>query len=396
MENLSIRMYQALFGTINYPNDFDFTRITEFKHLTGQTSPSTSIVREYPTHNGDPYYPIPRDENEQLFKQYQTLANKEEKVTFVGRLAEYRYYNMDQVVGAALNAVANMLEQKNKYARLYEIPNQLSLLGHDIECFCLSYQSHNEGIWDESNNSRSLKWHSRSYVGLRAWIAKKLNLPFVADLYDNLKLWASKIPFLSALFTELFLLQRLISTPVLVLLKKISKEHPEVPTCISNARNCGGLTKMKGIDDLFNAWEVVKKQNDQAYLILAGPTEKITPLPQDDRVIYLGLLSHEDVVSLFQALDVGVLCIPDDEFGRYCFPQKAYEMLATNLPVIGTNIGDLSRLLNYSFLYEFNNYMELSDKIQLQLIQQEVSDVTIPDWKILVTKLDDYLSNLVT
>lgn len=99
-----IEQYQSV-GTVNYPNDFDFTRITEFKHLTGQKHPSTSIVKEYPTSEGDPYYPIPRDENEKLFKQYQALANNEEKVTFVGRLAEYRYYNMDQVVGAALNAV---------------------------------------------------------------------------------------------------------------------------------------------------------------------------------------------------------------------------------------------------------------------------------------------------
>jgi len=100
--------YQSV-GTVNYPNDFDFTRITEFKHLTGQKHLSTSIVREYPTAEGDPYYPIPRDENEKLFKQYQTLANAEENVTFVGRLAEYRYYNMDQVVGAALNAVDKIL-----------------------------------------------------------------------------------------------------------------------------------------------------------------------------------------------------------------------------------------------------------------------------------------------
>ncbi|KGT48281.1 UDP-galactopyranose mutase [Acinetobacter sp. HR7] len=104
----NVEQYQSV-GTVNYPNDFDFTRITEFKHLTGQTHPSTSIVREYPTSVGDPYYPIPRDENEELFKRYQTLANAEEKVTFVGRLAEYRYYNMDQVVGAALNAVEKIL-----------------------------------------------------------------------------------------------------------------------------------------------------------------------------------------------------------------------------------------------------------------------------------------------
>ncbi|MHA3062247.1 UDP-galactopyranose mutase [Acinetobacter sp. ANC 4641] len=110
-EHLNTEKYQSV-GTVNYPNDHDFTRITEFKHLTGQQASSTSIVREYPTAEGDPYYPIPRTENEQLFKQYQTLANAEENVTFVGRLAEYRYYNMDQVVGAALNAVSKILEQK--------------------------------------------------------------------------------------------------------------------------------------------------------------------------------------------------------------------------------------------------------------------------------------------
>lgn len=104
----NIDQYQSV-GTVNYPNDFDFTRITEFKHLTGQKHTSTSIVREYPTSEGEPYYPIPRDENEKLFKRYQALANNEKNVTFVGRLAEYRYYNMDQVVGAALNAVDKIL-----------------------------------------------------------------------------------------------------------------------------------------------------------------------------------------------------------------------------------------------------------------------------------------------
>lgn len=103
--------YQSV-GTVNYPNDFEFTRITEFKHLTGQKHPATSIVREYPTAEGDPYYPIPRDENEILFKKYKSLADCEKNVTFVGRLAEYRYYNMDQVVGAALNAVDKILERK--------------------------------------------------------------------------------------------------------------------------------------------------------------------------------------------------------------------------------------------------------------------------------------------
>ncbi len=97
-------------GTVNYPNDFSFTRITEFKHLTGQQHQGTSIVREYPQADGDPYYPIPRTENEALFKRYESLASAERDVTFVGRLAQYRYYNMDQVVGAALAAARRIIE----------------------------------------------------------------------------------------------------------------------------------------------------------------------------------------------------------------------------------------------------------------------------------------------
>lgn len=96
-------------GTVNYPNDHAYTRITEFKHLTGQEHAGTSIVREYPEAEGDPYYPVPSNENEALFKRYEALAKEEAGVTFVGRLAQYRYYNMDQVVGAALTAARALI-----------------------------------------------------------------------------------------------------------------------------------------------------------------------------------------------------------------------------------------------------------------------------------------------
>lgn len=106
----NVAQYQPV-GTVNYPNDHAYTRITEFRHLTGQMHSGTSIVREYPTGEGDPYYPIPRDENEVLLKQYEALAAREENVTFVGRLAQYRYYNMDQVVAAALVAAQRICER---------------------------------------------------------------------------------------------------------------------------------------------------------------------------------------------------------------------------------------------------------------------------------------------
>ncbi len=89
-------------GTVNYPNDYAYTRVSEFKHLTGQIHPCTSIVYEYPQAEGDPYYPVPRAENAALYRRYEDLAQAQDRVTFVGRLATYRYYNMDQVVGQAL------------------------------------------------------------------------------------------------------------------------------------------------------------------------------------------------------------------------------------------------------------------------------------------------------
>jgi len=89
-------------GTVNYPNDYGYTRISEFKFITGQVHPHTSVVYEYPRAEGDPYYPVPRAENQELYKKYAALADAHTGVTFVGRLATYRYYNMDQVVAQAL------------------------------------------------------------------------------------------------------------------------------------------------------------------------------------------------------------------------------------------------------------------------------------------------------
>ncbi|MDQ3471165.1 MAG: UDP-galactopyranose mutase, partial [Pseudomonadota bacterium] len=82
----------------------------------GQEHPRTTITYEYPSAEGDPYYPIPRPENQALFKKYEALADTTEGVTFVGRLATYRYYNMDQIVGQALATFRRMDEQRKQGA----------------------------------------------------------------------------------------------------------------------------------------------------------------------------------------------------------------------------------------------------------------------------------------
>ena len=89
-------------AVVNYPIDYAYTRVTEFKYLTGQEHAQTTIVYEHPTAEGDPYYPIPRPENGELYRRYKALADETPNVHFVGRLATYKYYNMDQVVAQAL------------------------------------------------------------------------------------------------------------------------------------------------------------------------------------------------------------------------------------------------------------------------------------------------------
>ncbi|MBW1709235.1 MAG: UDP-galactopyranose mutase [Deltaproteobacteria bacterium] len=100
-ETLDQEYFQPV-SQVNYPNDCDFTRIVEIKHATGQKHHKTTIVREYPAEKGDPYYPIPREQNRLLYEKYKQEADKLSDVYFIGRLAYYKYLNMDEVVALAL------------------------------------------------------------------------------------------------------------------------------------------------------------------------------------------------------------------------------------------------------------------------------------------------------
>lgn len=121
-------------AVVNYPNEHLYTRVSEFKYLTGQKHPKTSIVYEYPQDKGDPYYPIPRAHNDVLYKKYKLLADRTEGVHFIGRLATYKYYNMDQVTGQAL-----ALFKKLKNEKGLEISKKKSaFLQVSVECASLA------------------------------------------------------------------------------------------------------------------------------------------------------------------------------------------------------------------------------------------------------------------
>jgi UDP-galactopyranose mutase len=104
---------------VNYPNEEEFTRIVEIKHATGQQCTNTTIVREYPEDYGpgkEAYYPVPAPDSQAMYEKYKELASLEENVSFVGRLATYRYYNMDQVVGMALAEFERLKERHSQAA----------------------------------------------------------------------------------------------------------------------------------------------------------------------------------------------------------------------------------------------------------------------------------------
>jgi UDP-galactopyranose mutase len=113
-------------AVINHPNEYPYTRVTEFKYLTGQEHGWTSLVYEYPKAEGDPYYPVPRSENAELYKKYEALAVSAPKVHFVGRLATYKYYNMDQVVAQSLSLCTKLTGKRRR--ELMEV----SANGHGI------------------------------------------------------------------------------------------------------------------------------------------------------------------------------------------------------------------------------------------------------------------------
>jgi UDP-galactopyranose mutase len=106
-QTLDVEQAQAA-PVINYPNDHLYTRVTEFKYLSGQRHSKTTLVYEFPTAEGDPYYPIPTSANAAQYAQYQALADATPTVHFLGRLGTYKYYNMDQVVGQALASYARL------------------------------------------------------------------------------------------------------------------------------------------------------------------------------------------------------------------------------------------------------------------------------------------------
>lgn len=265
------------------------------------------------------------------------------------------------------------------------------------------------------------------HVVLGSWLAERLGVPHAVDLYDNFEGFGqARIPGMVPLLRRAVRHAALVTTTseplkqlvvdtyhaqgiVMAMPSTVDKtvfHRLERAACRralglpDNARlvgTAGGLHRDKGVDALYAAWPIIAAQAPTAHLVLAGPTDSRFPPPSGDRVHYLGQLPHARTAELFSALDVGVIYLRDTTFGRYCFPQKAFEMLACELPIAAARVGVMPQLLASAptGLYRADDAADLARAVMAQLDHPELASVRIDDWEHIIGALEKHLNALV-
>lgn len=351
----------------------------------------------------------------------------------------------------------------DRYARLYELPLQLSRCGNEVLGVCLSYRQRPEGrfvhvvddhgslVWQSFNLGRSVlpgpKHYLRSVISLirefkpdallgcsdslhiilTAWLSRRLGVPYAVDLYDNFESFGmTRIPGLRPLYrralesahgvscvsqplTDYVAKRYRPNGPVITLESTIDTEqfHPlnrikcrqnlDLPLSGKLIGTAGALHRSRGILALYQAYQRLAHTDKQLHLVLAGPRDSKAPIPASVRVHYLGELAYDRIPAFFNALDVAVICIRDTLFGRYSFPQKAYEIMACGTPVIAAAVGAMpATLADYPLcLYEPDNAAHLARQLGLQLTQPCRPHIDIPSWSDQAASLKNLLAGMV-
>lgn len=347
----------------------------------------------------------------------------------------------------------------DRYARLYEFPAQLARQGHAVLGLCLDYHRAGGGEWDHPHPPGSLHWSATSlrggpgvlghpsrtlhrlrdwrpdvlvgasdipHVAFAAWLARRLGLPYAVDLYDNFEGFGqARVPGMVSLLRRATRGASLVTTTseplrrmvvdtydargtVVALPSSVDKSvfspgdrdaarrSLGLPANVPLVGTAGGLYRDKGIVPLLDAWRIVATERHDAHLVLAGPTEAGLPLPEGPRVHLLGHLPHAQVADVFRALDVGVISVLDTPFGRYCFPQKAYEMIACGTPVVAADVGAMSDLFaaRRDWLFTANDSASLARAILARLDDQSPLAVPVPSWQELMAPIGPMLERI--
>lgn len=265
------------------------------------------------------------------------------------------------------------------------------------------------------------------HVALTGWLANRLGLPYAIDLYDNFEGFGqARLPgFKTALrratrhaglvtttSDALHDLVRdgyaakgkVISMPSTVDLSLFTRGDSGaarkalgLPAEALLVGTAGGLHEDKGVGTLYDAWPRIEAALPNVHLVLAGPIDSSLPPPSGPRVHYLGMLSHTRAATLFQSLDVGVIYLRDTTFGRYCFPQKAYEMLSCGLAVVAADVGAMPSLLADvpQARYRPDDPSDLARAVQAQLEAPKHPNIAIESWETIIARLEPDLMKLI-
>jgi len=264
------------------------------------------------------------------------------------------------------------------------------------------------------------------YAILGVWLAKKTGKHSVIDLYDNFEYFqSSKIPGVLFLFNRAVKnadgitvvsnpLARKISlhyntnTLMDVLVNGVrtdiffprdrteSRKHFNLPQDAQFIGIAGSLFRDRGVSIVFDGFSELSKEYKNFHLALAGPLDRYTKIPNHSNIHYLGDLSLNEVPLLLNALDVAIICNRDNLFGRYCFPQKLYEIIACKIPLVAARVGTVEELLaGYpECMFNPNDLMSFMNAIRFQINTPTLFDIEIKTWVDLAKELEMFLEKV--
>ncbi|BBO73275.1 hypothetical protein DSCW_06920 [Desulfosarcina widdelii] len=342
----------------------------------------------------------------------------------------------------------------DKYGRIRELLRELGYLGYRIKGLCLSYADKPEGPFQDE----TVEWFSLNitffkisgmfkflykankmarqselifassdsiYTIIGYIIARLRNIPVIIDLYDNYEYFLlGRLPLVRQLFhwavkksDAVICVSKPLANRIqsirkrpgvtvienatdLNLFKPMKKMEcrrslglPEQGTFIGTA---GAIHANRGSEALFDAFNQLAETTPELKLILAGKWDSSIPKKNDNRICYLGELQHNQVPLLINSLDVAVICNIDNEFGRYCFPQKAYEILACKIPLAVADVGSMSEMFNDDslHLYKPHDVNSLIQCIKYNLKKRESPHLEPRTWKDASKKMDQVIQKV--
>lgn len=340
----------------------------------------------------------------------------------------------------------------DSFGRIRELSLELALKGHKVLGLCLSYAKKKEDIsfdgpaeWHSLNAGTWLKpglWRycrrasyyaksvdiiwacSDSIYGIIGYmLSAKYSIPLVFDLYDNFEFFlAAKLPIIKQLYHHTIKhcnAVTCVSRPLAELINSYGRKENVVvlenavrddlffpmdkESCRASLKlppnsqligTAGSLKDNRGIRSLFDAFELLKDRYPDLHLVLAGPRKG--NLPRADRIHDLGILPLEKVPLLLNALDVAVICNKNNEFGKYCFPLKAVEIMACDVPMIAARVGSMARLLkdHPEWLFTPDSHQDLATALERRLANRDTNYTIVPSWKNAADKLEDIMYGL--